>query len=51
VHGDNVYAPTSHMEQIHNGFMKRKQIETCEPLTHLDRDENLANLTQECREI
>jgi len=41
VHSDNVYAaPTSHMEQIHNGFMKRKQIEMCEPLTHLDRDEN-----------
>lgn len=40
VYGDNVYAaPTSHMEQIHDGFMKRKRIEMCEPLTHLDRDE------------
>lgn len=45
VHGDNVYAtPTSHMEQIHDGFMKRKRIEMCEPLMHLDRDER-ANLT------
>lgn len=40
VHGDNVYAaPTSHIEQIHDGFMKRERIEMCEPLTHLGRDE------------
>jgi len=34
-----------YMEQIHDGFMKRKRIEICGPLTHLEV--SVENLTEE----